>query len=665
MSYPHHRHNASDSYITCQHCTSTLPLYTDNAAGDIICTACGVISKSRIPYDGAEWRDFNTSDDLAKGKGLDFHARAGALVDESKWMGGLEPTRLGQVFGGVYGHGTGEVREREDKIRRRLLKTDRVVEKWMEREFERKVEESRLVMQLRRKKETQEKEGGDGYSEKKDDEEEDWTALGTNEHEHIARQRDDAILSNQLSLVSEKWSLDRTLLLHGTSTEIPSKYERNPLSGQRMDLENERKTLWKKMDLSQRKASEDLYRAYTLIQTALRNLKLSEGRLNLQVMQHVCRYANIKGGLSVKGVSKLLKSNTGPQQRQINKARMAAALGSAIIYLTCKKDGLGRTLKEICLSFEWEEWNQENQKPLIKNKDLSNALKELQTYIPEFVTSATLAANASQLPSSSMSTKIKPESSSSSLSSLKTEECNAPIYNEHELTSTTNLVQHSIDKLNLPPLVVAAISQLVVNCKHLNVSVEDVKPMVLIASMTYLVCDAGGIMQRLALKALDSKEGTNSNVTKSNKRKHVRPSIMSTCKRRRTASSSATSISTKISDMMDLPFDVLSHSAIKEESSGKNMRAMKSWSKQPIWRREWKDIAAFCKVTPVTAREFYKKGLHPHRKKVLISLLESFQKNVDFHHEVFVEAKRCSDLNVLFENIVEAHPLMAATSKLQ
>lgn len=173
-------------------------------------------------------------------------------------------------------------------------------------------------------------------------------------------------------------------------------------------------------------------------------------------------------------------------------------------------------------------------------------------------------------------------------------------------------------------------------------------------------------MRRLASQALNSKEGNDNNIDDSNtnKRKHVRPSTMSSYKRRRTAPSTSTSISTKISDMMALPFDVLSHSAIKEESTSESEIAKQSWSKQPIWKREWKDIEASCKVTPVTVRDFYKKGLHPHRRKLLSSLLESFRKNDSFHHEVFVEAKRCLDLNILMENIVEAHSLMAATSKI-
>ena len=62
---------------------------------------------------------------------MDGGARAGSLVNESKWLGGLEPTRLGMVYGGVYGHGTAEGQNREASVRRRLLQTDRVVEKCM------------------------------------------------------------------------------------------------------------------------------------------------------------------------------------------------------------------------------------------------------------------------------------------------------------------------------------------------------------------------------------------------------------------------------------------------------------------------------------------------------------------------------------------------------
>ena len=44
---------------------------------------------------------------------------------------------------------------------------------------------------------------------------EDWTGLSTNEHEQLARQRAEEMNEANKLLVSEKWSLDRALLLHG------------------------------------------------------------------------------------------------------------------------------------------------------------------------------------------------------------------------------------------------------------------------------------------------------------------------------------------------------------------------------------------------------------------------------------------------------------------
>lgn len=638
MSYrsSHYDRSIAEGHLTCRHCESTLPLYTDHAAGDIICTECGVVSKSRIPFDGPEWRDFNTSEDLAKGKGLDFHARAGGCVDESRWIGGLEPTRLGMVYGGVYGHGTAEGRLREATIRRKLLKTDRVVEKWMEKQFERKVEESRLAMTLKRKRDSQ-------STENPLEDEEDWTSLGTNDHDEIVRQREEAFQSSQVSLVSEKWSLDRALLLHGTHEEIPCKYRRDSLSSQfPLDLEQERKTLKNKMDISQRKASEDLYRANRIISKAICNLDLIEGRLNLDVMQLVSQYANTKGGISVKGISKIQSTN-GQQQQECNKARMAASLGSAFIYLICKRDGLQRTVERICTSFEWGEYCQSKNKPLIKNKDLSSALKEIQKYMPEYV-------------SSTQKARIKAERcpSTSTLSSLKMEESIVT----RKKYQITDLVQESVSKLNLPPITVAAVSHLVSNYKLLNPLEDDSKLLVVIASMTFMVCEAGGIMQRLASQEINQRDSKNY-PTKT----YTRPSVTSFGNPRCTgiSSSSLPTKKCKTHGVGSKPFEVVSHSAIKEEIGSKCNAVKLSWSKQPAWKRGFMDIAKSCHVPHSTMREFYRRRLHPHRKKLLSSLSESFLKSADTEHGIFVEAKQCFDLDIMMENIVEAHRLMAAT----
>ena len=113
---------------------------------------------------------------------------------------------------------------------------------------------------------------------------------------------EDAQKSKQL-FGSEKWSLDRALLLHGQPHEIPSNSQltnRGPIQ----DIEKERQMIQKQMDSSQQKASYDLYTAYTILQKSLNALDLGHTTtFQRNVMKIICTYVNSKGSFKVKGVT--------------------------------------------------------------------------------------------------------------------------------------------------------------------------------------------------------------------------------------------------------------------------------------------------------------------------------------------------------------------------
>eukprot|EP00554_Chaetoceros_debilis_P010158 CAMPEP_0194106834 /NCGR_PEP_ID=MMETSP0150-20130528/6806_1 /TAXON_ID=122233 /ORGANISM="Chaetoceros debilis, Strain MM31A-1" /LENGTH=748 /DNA_ID=CAMNT_0038795087 /DNA_START=391 /DNA_END=2633 /DNA_ORIENTATION=+ len=485
-----------------------------------------------------------------------FAARAGSKVDENRWRGGLEPTMLGV---GVFG-GSGYSGEAE-RQRKKLNKVKRVVDHWVEKQFEKRVEESRLVMKIKEKKERTRQENmrmgikvedvdTDGHGQ-------DYTEYGTNEHEMLAKARDEESMeiaaSNHTMMVSEKWSLDRALLLHGSSNEIPAIYtEYNPLTGQApRDIDEERQVLLKRIDASQRKASIELYRAYCLIHGSLNRLSLGTGgEVLAEIMELVCRYVNAKGSFSVKGVSsridkKSTVSGSGgsgsiEEQRNYNKARQMSALGTAFIYLMCKKNGLGRTLVEICASFQFDDFARiqkhggidvksnangnsngngvnNSEEPFIKAKHCSKAMAEIRTLLPDYIQSVAQAsgdriANEKKNANSTSSATIITASSTSSSSVSASVTVST-------LPDITNLLQHSISKLNLSAAANLAIHSLVlyvqkteIDNTNFNSNSAPTRPAVLIAAVAYLVCDAGTTMQRLASQAIK-----NSKVSKQDK----------------------------------------------------------------------------------------------------------------------------------------------------
>ena len=76
----------------CRHC-HTPSLLLDWAQGDRVCTNCGIVDEQHIRDDRPEWREFDDADDLAKG--APSRARCGMVpVDETRFLGGLEPTTL-------------------------------------------------------------------------------------------------------------------------------------------------------------------------------------------------------------------------------------------------------------------------------------------------------------------------------------------------------------------------------------------------------------------------------------------------------------------------------------------------------------------------------------------------------------------------------------------
>ena len=639
----------------CRYC-QTPTLYLDHAQGDTICTSCGVVHSQHYKSAFPEWRDYTSIDPDAAGRNIT--ARAGSAVDESRWAGGLEPTSLGRVYNptGSAAYGTGNAGL--EGYRRKIGKMKRVVDRWVEKEFERHVEEGKVALRLKEKKR---KLGVDskraiGSGDDQDDpDEEDWTEFSTNEHEVIAKQRmDDLEKANKL-FVAEKWSLDRALLLHGDEHEIPSHYTAsNPLNGdQTRDLENERQMLNKRMDKSQRNASADLYCAYKLVQTALKALHLFENtKFNNDVMSTICKFADAKGNFKIRGVAARISNDVKDkdvvlyeQLTEYCKQRQISALASSVVFMECKKNNVGRTVKEICSSFaptdSCANIEKLNLETFVKTKHLFKAVHEMKELLPEYVKNV----------QSNQST-----SSSSSISSSNTTE-----------QQTTSQVDHFVKKLNLSATASTAISKLVLSCKSSDL--VGSKKTALLASLIYLVCDAATTMQRLSKSALEKKKKDEVKATTKikqeedtkvkvksedsddsslgSKRKHIRPGV-GRSKKRKLADTSLNDV-----DDMLKPLEVMSSSSPIENSfSPTVMQSYYEWSSEKSWYRSLKQIEQSCNVTEKIICDFYKKEVYPKRKELLTLLQNCRDDTIDSDKE-----------KTLLSNIALVAPLMAVARK--
>lgn len=612
----------NQEHQTCRECLSS-DLLTDVAQGDIICTNCGVVAQSHNAYLGAEWRDFD--DDAGQASS----ARCGGvLVDESKYYGGLEPTMLSSsVYGGQYNHG-GERAAKEARLRQNLLKTHKVVEGLIEKRWKKQIEKKKFLANARRRKR---EEGGCTQN-----------CVGDEDTEI-----DEASEIQDLpSAVPLKWSLHRALLLHGESNEIPSQYR---------DAKSERDYLRAQMDTSQRKASLEVYRANKSLNSALLKLNLTENRNAFgDVMDMMCRYASKKRGFIVRGVStraargdkKLLE-----QHKEWNKERQMAAIGSAFIYFVCKKHRLGRSLVEICSSFRVTDINY----PLLLKQDLikpahcSKAMNEIKLLFPDFVQSATSSALG-----------VTPETTTSLATSAA--QSNSGMLHMNDVSSTTNLVEHMMRKLTLPPAAVKAIITLVLHCKQQQLSTGDgsgTKQSTLIASVAVLVCCAGAKMRKLATDSVHSEKRKRLVHIKPRKRIKLEKGIIPTpafvpsmagvkvSPNKVTSASAAnvTCLKTEVSlSRSPSPMPQVSRSHWQE------------WSHERTWARSLKLIEMSCNVSGKVIQEYYKNHLHPKRK----DLLELLQKPGTQDSNTGATRKFAFKLNILLQQMAAAAPLMGA-----
>lgn len=303
----------------------------------------------KLRDDAAEWRDYsnNSNNDTDVGVGRK-RARCGdSIVDETKYIGGLVPTKISSTcFTGGGGGGAGG---REDKfklatIRQRLKRTHNVIENRIVQEQKARYAEIVLDRQAReaklRRGETVSVgedadgagggivvEGGDyeGLMRQRQEQSsllsrssastipssttttrEPASTVATDHHEELA----------YASVEHPKWSLPDTLLLFGTLEQVrhhlPSSHHEDGEGGgwTQVTLDDERYECNKRIDANTRTSLHRLYIAYDLLERAARALDLYGGgggsvsnATFRQAVATLIKFVITNDGLRVRGIS--------------------------------------------------------------------------------------------------------------------------------------------------------------------------------------------------------------------------------------------------------------------------------------------------------------------------------------------------------------------------
>ena len=688
----------------CRHCSSP-SLVVDWAQGDRICTACGVVDEEHIRDDGPEWRDYANEDD--NGAMYSAAARTGLVpTDETKYLGGLQPTMLSRnPYGGSYGPGravNGETAMAESRIRRKLLSTNRKLDKMMEDKHREQMEEARLarrVMARRRREASQARRMAAAAAEAAGLEvdiadaassssaansagihpvfssmseklsytnDDDLSAIGR-EHLELAQKEEDAARIDSAAVLADKWSLDRAILLHGTHDEQRPEDTsfHHPVMGQyqHRDIEEERKQLNKKLNADQRAASVDLYRASRILLFASRELELPDRAVN-EATTMLCKYAAAKDGFKgVRGISSRAaptstngasKGDAGSssskkrlaKQRDQNKVRQMTALSSAFIYLSAKKLGHGRSLKDVCASFrpEHDLYGTNNDgkstqlsasdESTIKPKHCSRAMTEVKILFPEYVRSAATCP-ATNAPTSTTNASVAANGSAATLQSSEATASLITVFGHRSESEINNLVEQACRKLNLPKAAQVAISRLSIHCFKEQVqmgSSSSTKPATLCAAMTHLTCLAGSSMQNLATQALAPSEEPQLKRKYVRAREVVRPAKKQKLKTPGSAKkddiTKTTAIKKETKPEEPTKFDLMSYDAIEMDdevltkTEQETIKVWDAWYSQKSWGRDINAIADSYSASQPTVADYYKKHVH-YRRKHLLELLQA------------------------------------------
>lgn len=659
--------NDKDDEQACRHCGS-VALRIDWAQGDRICTQCGVVDAEKLLETRAEWRDF----DDAAGDGGPAVARCGMVpVDESKYLGGLQPTNLskapygGHVVSSCVGGGASTALKLT-MMRKRLQTTNRKLDALMGQRHARALENARISRAIRKRKLAQ---ANNINMNPNETDQSDLDSIMTTdddvrpEFESLLIQEEEDAHRMQATLNADKWSLRRAILLHG---------QHESFDGTDEDAtQSERDDLQQRLDSKLRKASADLYVAYQMLVDSSRRLQLPD-RVTHEATNMLCRYVAQRDGFHVKGVSSRLavkKNNLSVVQRkraadslrEHNKEKQMGSLCAALLLLTSRKLGWPRPLTEVCGSVQQipstraannpisqsPYSNSNNDASFIKAKHCSRAMTEIKTAFPDYARSIAVSGTATMQHSLSTSVLDDP-------------------------ASTINFVDHAVRKLQLPPVAEASVRALVWHCRQepstvgqdtaATMNSNGTKLSTLCASLAYFVCLSGSVMQRLASQAQTREQDTHSQQRKTamiplgtarskiearrkcnnmgpppNKKPKVATSVLKSSSDKQSPSPASKSISSNdvVTAKVDggnnegEVFDVFSHGIgaelLDQKQEYEMRRVWDTWAEQTTWLRSLSDVEQSSGVSSSTILAHYKSNIYPRRQALLECLRDAVQ----------------------------------------
>lgn len=499
-----------EQQLRCRGCGSNAFLL-DWKAGDRVCTNCGTVDEEHIRDTRPEWKDFNEVEDLAKG--LPSLQRCSLMPnDESKYIGGLQPTILSRnIFGNPLNN---EYSNNGSNINTstRLLKTHRKINRVMDKLHATKVRELQYNRKIKR--------SNKDFGIKEEEEEDATTTILDNNTVCIQTKKDEYASSFNNALIGSKWSLQRAVMLHGSYDESLS------LSSQQQQLSynqycKEKDELSHQITSPNKIASQEVYHAYILTVNAIRQLLLPTHFIT-DCMHITCQYAMNRDGFHVKGISTRYKeeidedsistssisaSTVKEKKLQIkhkNKIQQIASLSCAVIYIFAKKNGYAKSLSHVCSTFIPTQEQQglfllnKTTDSLVRPKSCSKAIAQLQIDFPTIFQSL-----------------LSPS------------------------VEVVNLVKSTTSSLDLPIVAIDVIREVVrfiakqhlLDNKSTSKKQDNAKLVTICAACTYFVCCAGEVMQRLAAQALKKQERQQQSSGKNNKKRHRSSSISSPKKR--------------------------------------------------------------------------------------------------------------------------------------
>lgn len=487
MSFCSYQGSNGETILTCRHCFSP-NLITDCKAGDVICTDCGIVAEERVRDASSDWRvhSSNNDDQDAFDK-----ARSGMVPNnESRWIGGLEPTSLSKIPFCGGNKGSSIVSKRLKVAHRRTEKgiEKEQIESWKEAVAARKI----LAKRRERMKHQQPQQ----------------QPLQEEQHEETLIEDAEAYADIACSTNTMFWSLDCALLLHD--------YEEQHGDTQ---MQQHQEEILGHLTSRDKRNLRSLYLCYSLMKNSCLELSLSDPEFLKNSANTLCQYSKVTNGLlQVRGAVITNKSNplepeTNYNESTIQKLQRMGALVSAIIYIHSKRvEGCSRSLVHVCTTIN-EQCRAEFVKRhpasadavtvLVLPRTCSKAISELKIHIPDLF--------HSENPDSSMDSLIcDREATTTDDNTKKKKKYNVATVEKYYALNPTaytaaNLVHHAvINVLKLPQEASSMIRHLaiIIGKEQMEDGVAaGTKPSAICTALTYLISSAGSIMQRLAQQA--------------------------------------------------------------------------------------------------------------------------------------------------------------------